>query len=224
MHVLPRKALTGAGARVSDWGVSPIEVTAAVLGLVNVILVVRRSLWNYPFALAMVSLYCWVFFGEKLYSDALLQIFFFVVNLYGWVNWARSKSATGQVRVEVLSDRARLGWVAACAVLIIGWGAAMHHYTDAQFPYWDGAIAMLSVVAQYLQSRRYLESWVLWIVVDLLAVPLFAVKGLMPTTILYTIFLSLCVWGLSDWARVRTRYRQRPLPVSSTDPKARKIA
>ena len=62
---------------------SPIEVTAAILGLVNVVLVVRRSLWNYPFALAMVTLYGWIFFHEKLYSDALLQIFFVVVNLYG---------------------------------------------------------------------------------------------------------------------------------------------
>lgn len=178
-------------------------MTAAILGLVNVTLVVRRSLWNYPFGLAMVTLYGWIFFHEKLYSDALLQIFFFVVNLYGWVNWARSKSETGQVRVEILGPRARLIWLTACVGLIGGWGALMHHYTDAQFPWWDGGIAMLSVVAQYLQSRRYLESWVLWIAVDLLAVPLFAIKGLWPTTILYTIFLSFCVWGLSDWAKAR---------------------
>lgn len=178
-------------------------MTAAILGLVNVTLVVRRSLWNYPFGLAMVSLYGWIFFGEKLYSDALLQIFFVAVNLYGWWNWTRSKAETGQVRVEVLSPRARLGWTVACAVLVVGWGAMMHRVTDAHFPWWDGAIAMLSVVAQYLQSRRYLESWVLWIAVDLLAIPLFATKGLVLTAGLYTVFLSLCVWGLSDWARAR---------------------
>lgn len=178
-------------------------MTAAVLGLINVALVVRRSLWNYPFALAMVSLYAWIFYDAKLYSDALLQIFFIVVNLYGWVNWARSKADTGKVRVEILSNRARLGWTAACAVLILGWGAFMHRYTDTHFAWWDGAVAMLSVVAQYLQSRRYLESWVLWIAADLLAVPLYAVKGLMPTAGLYIVFLVLCVMGLSDWAKAR---------------------
>ena len=183
--------------------VSPIEVTAAILGLVTVTLVVRRSLWNYPFALAMVSLYGWIFLDAKLYSDALLQVFFFAVNLYGWLNWARSKAETGDVRVELLSARGRLGWTAACAALIVGWGAMMHRLTDAHFPWWDGAIAMLSVVAQYLQSRRYLESWALWIAVDLLAVPLFAMKGLVLTAGLYTVFLSLCVWGLSDWAGAR---------------------
>ena len=186
---------------------SPIEIAAAVLGLINVTLVVRRSLWNYPFGLAMVTLYGFIFYREKLYSDALLQIFFVVVNLYGWFNWARSRAATGEVRVETLDDRARLVWLALCVALVLGWGAMMHRYTDAHFPWWDGAIAMLNVVAQYLQSRRYIESWVLWILVDLLAVPLFAVKGLIPTAILYTIFLSLCVWGLSDWAKARKARR-----------------
>ncbi|RYD60837.1 MAG: nicotinamide riboside transporter PnuC [Sphingomonadales bacterium] len=182
---------------------SPVEIAAAILGMITVSLVVRRSLWNYPFALAMVTLYGWIFWHEKLYSDALLQIFFFVVNLYGWWNWKRSKAETGQVRVETLSHRARFAWLLLCAGLILGWGTMMARYTDAHFPWWDGTIAMLSVVAQYLQSRRYIESWVLWIAVDLLAVPLFALKGLYPTAILYTVFLSLCVWGLSDWARAR---------------------
>jgi nicotinamide mononucleotide transporter len=182
---------------------SPIEIAAAVLGLINVTLVVRRSLWNYPFGLAMVTLYGFLFFGAKLYSDALLQIFFFAVNLYGWVNWARAKSATGQVRVEILGSRGRLAWLAACLMLTAAWGAMMARYTDAHYPWWDGAIAMLSVAAQFLQSRRIIESWVLWIAVDLLAVPLFAMKGLWLTAGLYTIFLSLCVWGLSDWIKAR---------------------
>ena len=203
MPASPRKALTKPGRGWYAADESPIEIAAAVLGLVNVTLVVRRSLWNYPFGLAMVTLYGFIFFDAKLYSDALLQIFFFSVNLYGWANWARSKSESGQVRVEVLRPRARLVWLAVCLVLIAAWGTMMARYTDAHYPWWDGAIAMLSVVAQFLQSRRILESWVLWIAVDLLAVPLFALKGLVLTAGLYTIFLSLCVWGLSDWIKAR---------------------
>ena len=69
-----------------------LEWVAAALGVVNVTLVVRRSIWNYPFALAMVSLYFFVFFEAKLYSDALLQIFFFAVNLYGWAQLAEGEA------------------------------------------------------------------------------------------------------------------------------------
>ncbi len=184
---------------------SPIEIAASALGLINVVLVVRRSIWNYPFALAMVALYGWIFFGERLYSDALLQIFFLVVNLYGWSNWARSRAESGEVRVVRLSARARTAWLAGCAVCAAGWGALMHATTDAPWPWWDGTIAVTSVVAQVLQSRRAIESWALWIAVDLLAVPLFAIKGLWLTAALYLVFLALSVVGLFEWRRAERR-------------------
>jgi nicotinamide mononucleotide transporter len=183
--------------------VSPIEAAATLFGLINVTLVVRRSMWNYPFALAMVSLYAWIFYGQRLYSDALLQLFYVVVNLYGWWNWSRARAVTGEVRVEQLTVAARIGWIAGCAVAAIGWGALMHRYTDAAFPWWDGSIAVVSVAAQILQSRRNWESWVLWILVDLAAIPLFALKGLWPTAALYVVFLALSVWGLIQWTKAK---------------------
>ena len=67
-----------------------IEIAAALLGVINVLLVVRRSVWNYPFGIAMVSLYFFVFRDAKLYSDALLQIFFLLIQLYGWWAWTRA--------------------------------------------------------------------------------------------------------------------------------------
>jgi nicotinamide mononucleotide transporter len=183
--------------------VSPIETAAFLLGLANIVLVVRRSIWNYPFALAMVSLYAWIFLREKLYSDALLQLFFFVVNLYGWANWARSRARSGEVRVETLAPGARGAWLAGCVAVSLAWGAAMHRFTDAAFPWWDGGIAVLSIAAQLLQSRRHWECWLLWVVVDLLAIPLFMVKELWLTAGLYGIFLALSVWGLADWRKAR---------------------
>ena len=182
---------------------SLVEAIASLLGLINVFLVVRRSIWNYPFALAMVTLYAWVFFRERLYSDALLQLFFLAVNLYGWWNWMRARADTGEVRVETLHARDRIGWGIACASVAALWGYGMHRFTDAAYPWWDGSIAVISIVAQILQSRRNWESWLLWILVDLLAVPLFAIKGLWPTAALYCLFLALSGWGLIDWLKAR---------------------
>ncbi|ATY32011.1 nicotinamide riboside transporter PnuC [Sphingomonas psychrotolerans] len=182
---------------------SPIEAAATLFGLINVTLVVRRSMWNYPFALLMVLLYAWIFFHQKLYSDALLQLFYVVVNLYGWWNWSRSRADTGEVRVEQLDNAARLRWLAGCIAASAAWGALMHRYTDAAFPWWDGGIAMFSIAAQILQSRRNWESWVLWIAVDLAAVPLFAIKGLWLTAGLYLVFLALSVWGLIHWTKAK---------------------
>ncbi|WP_164096127.1 nicotinamide mononucleotide transporter, partial [Serratia marcescens] len=75
---------------------------------------------------------------------ALLQLFFFAVNLYGWRNWMRSRAESGEVRVETLAWPRRAGWVAGSAIVIALWGYAMHRLTDAAYPWWDGSIAVLS--------------------------------------------------------------------------------
>lgn len=182
---------------------SAIELIAALLGLINVTLVVRRSVWNYPFGIAMVALYAVVFFRAKLYSDALLQLFFFTVQFWGWWAWRGNQAAAGEIVVRRLSDRARLGWAAGCAVAIAGWGALMHGLTDASYPWWDAGVATMSVAAQILMIRRFVENWWLWIAVDVVAIGLYAAKALWPTTALYAVFLMLATWGLLHWNRVR---------------------
>jgi nicotinamide mononucleotide transporter len=178
-----------------------LEIIAFALGVVNVTLVVRRSLWNYPFGLVMVSLYAVIFHDAKLYSDAILQFFFFVVQLYGWANWAQSKGRDGEVVVVRLGRAERVLWLFGIVLATAIWGWAMHRFTDAAFPWWDAAVAMLSVAAQILMSRRAIENWVLWIAVDVIAIGLYAAKDLWLTALLYAIFLMLSAWGLIDWRR-----------------------
>ena len=181
---------------------SPLEGAAALLGLINVALVVRRNLLNYPFGIAMVTLYFFVFLDARLYSDALLQVFFLVIQLYGWWHWARSDRVEGGIAVGRLAWPARWLWVAGTAAMALAWGSAMARFTDAAAPHIDGAIAITSVAAQILQSRRKVESWVLWIAVDLAAVPLFWSRGLIATSALYVVFLAMSLAGLIAWARI----------------------
>lgn len=188
-------------------GMNPLEVAASLLLLANIALVARRSIWNYPFAIAAVTLYGVLFFQTKLYSDMLLQLFYVALNLYGWMNWSRSKADAGEVVVLTLDWPARLAWLAGCAVLTGGWGWLMHRLTDAAMPWWDAGVAMTSVAAQILLARRYLENWVLWILVDIVAIPLFAVRGLWLTSGVYVILLGLSIWGLIDWYRAHSRRR-----------------
>ena len=186
------RAMFGAGA---------LEGVAVALGLLNVGLLIRRSIWNYPFGLAMVTLYCWIFFHEKLYSDAGLQVFFFAIQIYGWINWSRAREASGLVRVERLSRSDALRFALAT---IAGWAALglfMKLNTDAAYPFWDSAIAALSIAAQVMMARRRIENWLLWILTDILAIGLFWVKGLEPTAALYFIFLVMSLAGFMEWRR-----------------------
>jgi nicotinamide mononucleotide transporter len=183
--------------------VNALEIAAAGLGLVNIVLVVRRSVWNYPFGLAMVAISGWLFIQPhvRLYSDAGLQVFFFMVQLYGWWNWSRARVSAGEVAVLRLRSSLQAGIAIAVVAATLVWGALMHRFTDASLPWWDAFIAMASVAAQLLMARRYLENWILWIAVDLVAIGVYAAKGLMLFAILYFAFLILSVMGLIGWRK-----------------------
>jgi nicotinamide mononucleotide transporter len=182
---------------------SPAEGVAALLILANVWLVARRNIWNYAFGIAGVAIYGAVFFRAKLYSDALLQIFFLVVQFYGLWQWRRSAIHAGEVVVERLTAWARLGWLAGILVGVAGWGWLMHRFTDAALPWWDASVAMTSVAAQILMSVRKLENWWLWIAANILSIGLYATKGLWITTALYVLLLGISIWGLARWRMAR---------------------
>jgi nicotinamide mononucleotide transporter len=178
---------------------SLIEWIAAGLGVLNVALIVRRSVWNYPVALVMVTLYTWVFWQTKLYSDAGLQLFFFAANVAGWLIWWRAAGNDGMVQVRRLPLLTIAGYIAVSLVATIGWGHFMALNTDASAPYWDASVAMLSVIGQFLMMGRYLESWYWWIAVNILSIGLYWTKALYPTVGLASLLLGLAIYGLLEW-------------------------
>ena len=182
---------------------SPLEGVAAILILINVVLIAFRSIWNYAFGIAGVAIYAVVFFHAKLYSDTLLQLFFLVVQFYGLWQWRRSEIDSGEVVVEQLGAAARLQWMGGILAAIAGWGWLMHRFTDAALSCWDGLVAMSNGAAQILMSVRKIENWWLWIVANILSIGLYAAKALWITTALYLLLLGISLLGLARWRMAR---------------------
>lgn len=189
-----------------------IEIVATILGLTNVYLIVRRNIWNYPFGLAMVILYAKIFYDYKLYSDALLQIYYVVIQLYGWWYWLRGRQADGLITVARLAhgQRALTAGIIVAGAAGLGWFMASN--TDASVPYWDAATTVMSLMAQFLLSRRCIENWILWIAVDVLSIGIYTYKELYLTAGLYAVFLGMASWGLMAWLRAE---RQQAGPVEA---------
>jgi nicotinamide mononucleotide transporter len=191
--------------------VTQFEIIAALISLITIILVVRRSVWNYPFGLAGVLLYLPVFYSAKLYSDALLQVYFFIMQGYGWWNWLHHRDTKGLALVETLALRWHLcAWGSAGAVFV-ALGYYMSRYTDAALPWWDASIAGLSVTAQILMSYRKLENWLFWIAANIIAIGVYFSKALYPTTILYAILLGLAMLGWRAWRKQSQGFTQMPI-------------
>lgn len=187
---------------------NPLEWTATALGVVNIALLVRRSVWNFPFGMAMVALYVVVFREARLYGEAGLQVFFFVAQGWGWWLWLRAGGEESRVPVRWLDPLSRAVWVVATAALSLNLGWVMHRFTNAALPYADSAITGASIAAQLLLGLRRVENWVLWILIDLGSIAVYLAKGLYPTAGLYVLFLGLSVMGLREWiAAARTAPR-----------------
>ena len=184
-----------------------IEWTAATLGVVNIGLLIFRSVWNFPFGIAMVALYIVVFFEERLYAEAGLQVFFILAQLWGWWLWLKVGGEDDRVPVRLLDWPSRTVWLTVTAAVSVNLGWAMHSFTNAVLPYADAGIAGASVAAQILLAYRRIENWVIWIAIDVASIALYINRGLYPTAGLYGGFLVLSLIGLREWIAAEQRAR-----------------
>ena len=188
---------------------SALEATAAVLGLINLVLIARRTIWNYPFGIAMVCLYFIVFWQARLYSAAGLQVFFLGSQLYGWWYWRQSTDGSTSVPVRRLDTPGRMIALGSGTAITLALGLAMSSLTDAAAPWLDAGNAGFSMVAQILTDRRHVESWPLWILINIVSVWLYASQGLLATAALYAVFLCIAGWGWDSWRRAATAGERR---------------
>ncbi|WP_338401489.1 nicotinamide riboside transporter PnuC [Neptunicella marina] len=180
-------------------GATPIEWIATVAGFLCVYLLIRRSIWCFAAGLVQVSLYTYIFYQSKLYSDTILQIFYIGFQFYGWWIWSKSTDDKGHIDVDAGS--ATLYLISSVVIILssAGLGYIMANHTDASFPYADAFTTCASLVAQWLLSYKKLLNWLVWIVVDLVAIVIYWQKGLHPTSVLYGCFLLMSIIGQWQW-------------------------
>ncbi len=183
---------------------SLIELIAAALGLVSVWLTVRQNIWCFPIGIVMVTLYAYVFYDAKLYSDMLLQLIYVVLQVWGWYQWKKGDEQQN-LPITWLNNGQRLLALATVLLATAALGTFMFRQTDAAFPYIDASLTATSLVAQGLMTYKKIENWVLWIIADIVYVFVYWQRDLPITAVLYAIFLVMASVGLYEWIRERRR-------------------
>lgn len=178
---------------------SALEWLAVAISALSVWLTVIRTPWCWPIGLVGVVLYGWLFFGVRLYSDALLQGVFAVLQLYGWWQWTRGGQRHDGRQVSSLGRHGLLLGLACGAAGALALGMVMASFTDAEQPGLDAALAAFSLVAQAWMARKYLQCWPLWLAIDVVYVGLYLVKDLNLTALLYAGFVVLAAMGWRQW-------------------------
>ena len=180
---------------------NPVEAIGDLLGIANIILLTRRSIWNFPVGIAMVSMLGYVFFRAHLYSDTLTQVYFFIVQIIGWAAWLRHREPDGAVVVETSTPKQLALYLLATATISLILGAFMAHYLHAAFPYWDATVAAASVIAQLMLTVRRIENWLWWIASNLISIVIYPLKGLYLTAALYAFMMTLSLLGYLAWRK-----------------------
>ncbi|MCZ7436462.1 nicotinamide riboside transporter PnuC [Micromonospora sp. WMMC241] len=205
--------LTGTAFTVWGAGTTWAELLGFVTGVVNVWLVARQHIANWPIGIANVLLLMLLFWTAGLYADAGLQLVYVALGAYGWWHWLFGGDRRGRLTVARTGRREWWALGGAGLLLTAGLWVFLDRATDSTVPLADAVTTALSLLATYGQTRKLVESWWLWIVADLIYIPLYAYKGLWLTGGLYLIFLGLCVVGLRAWrADLRRRAVATPVP------------
>jgi nicotinamide mononucleotide transporter len=177
------------------------EILGTLFGLLSVILTVRQSVWCWPTGLVSVVFVALTACRTQLYAQAGLQVFFFVVSIYGWYEWThpgkgrQELPVTRTPRVQAVLLTALTG--VAAGVLV--WLLARH--TDDALPLLDSVTTAMSLAAQWMLARKLLESWLVWIAVDVLSIGMFLARGIYPYAFLYLGFLVLATAGYREWMK-----------------------
>ncbi|MCO6523682.1 MAG: nicotinamide riboside transporter PnuC [Candidatus Schmidhempelia sp.] len=219
------------------YDLSYIEAIGTVCGLLCIYLASLEKTINYLFGLLNVSLFAIIFFQINLYASLLLQIFFFIANIYGWYAWTRVQPETQETALKIrwMPFQHELKWamISVIGILLLtafidpvfsvltsitvhllnlfGANITMPVLEPDAYPFWDACMTVLSIVAQILMTRKFVENWLLWVIINVISVVIFALQGVYAMAIEYAILMFIAMNGTRIWAISAKKQRSHPL-------------
>lgn len=182
-----------------------IELIAVAFGIVAVYFNARQNVLGWPTGIVNVALFTLIFYQGKLYALMGLQVVFFAISVYGWYQWLRGGDQHQGVKVTRTPIGLGLALIAVSGLATAGLGWVLAHYTEDRQPFIDAGVSVISMAAQWMMARKYFETWIIWVAVNVISVPLFVYRHEYPTALQYAVFLGLAINGLVQWRRELVR-------------------
>jgi len=185
--------------QVGPFQTSYLEMIAVTFGLVCVWFMKKESVLAFPFGIVNVLIYIYIFFSSGLYANAGINMFFFLMSIYGWYNWTRKTGNDETIKISRCTRREIVLNLLAIGLFFIMIRIILIKYTESRVPSWDAATTAVYMVAQWLLSRKQIENWILWILADAVMIGLCAWEGLYFTSLQYLVFTIIAILGFLEW-------------------------
>lgn len=193
-----------------------LEIIAVALGIASVWYARRENILVYPTGIVSVLIYVYICFFSRLYADAGINFFYFVMSVYGWYKWTHNTDTGRTLEISINSKRqqvAGIGLTIASYWTILGliWLFNFDDkvYMNSYVPWVDSFTTAIFLVGMLLMARKKVENWIYWIIADIVSIPLYFMKGLVFTSFQYVVFLILAILGYIEW---RKRWSDKQLP------------
>jgi nicotinamide mononucleotide transporter len=183
------------------YNTSLLEIIAVVFGLLSVWYSKKVNILVFPTGIVSVLIYVYICFIAKLYADMGINGVYFIMSVYGWYHWTRKPE--GKLVVPVQFAGLKLNIISAVATLF-SFGVlsyVLSNFTDSNVPYWDSFTTAIFIVGMLLMALKKVENWIYWIIGDVVSIPLYFYKGLVFTSLQFTIFLIIAVMGYVAWRK-----------------------
>lgn len=214
------------------YAMSWIEAVGTLFGLLCIYYASQEKTINYIFGLINVTLFAIIFYQIQLYGILLLQLFFFCANVYGWWAWTSPVSDAGdRLQVRWLKHQT-LAMILAISLLAIalltvfinpffgilasitvnslnylGGDLKPPLLVPDAYPFWDSMLTILSIVAQILMTRKYVENWILWVIINVISIGVYAAQGVYVLSVEYIILLFIALIGTREWINTAKKNR-----------------
>lgn len=182
-----------------------LQIVGVVLGLLYLWLEYKANIWLWVVGLIMPIVHGTLYFQSGLYADFSMQLYYIAAGVYGLIVWGRGAKEKDTKSELKISSTPLAVWVAIAgmyALLHVAIYLFLVNFTDSTVPFWDSLTTALCIIAYWMLSRKYVEQWLVWLVVDMVTVGLYIYKDIPLTAGLYALYCTMAVAGYLRWRRV----------------------
>lgn len=184
---------------------SPWEAVAVIFAIAYLLLAVRENILCWLFAFMSTAIYTVLFWDVSLLMESALNVYYMAMAVFGWYQWTRGghngDDQPHALAIQSMSNRQHTQVITAIAILTFVSGYLLSEYSSAAWPYVDSFTTWASVITTYLVTRKYLQNWLYWIVIDAVSVPLYIDRGLNLTALLFAAYIVIAVFGYLGWRK-----------------------
>ena len=179
-----------------------LEIAGTLIGLLYLWFEYKASIWLWPVSVIMPAIYIVIYYQVGLYADSAISIYYLLAGIYGWGMWLRHTPDKGEKPVSGTPSRLLLPMFVVLLVVFVLIGIILETYTDSTVPWWDSLTTSLSIIAMWMLAHKYVEQWLVWLVVDIVSCGIYIYKDLYFTSFLYGLYTVIAFFGYLKWKQL----------------------